>query len=812
MTVTRRAKSRSPLLTYGPAARVVALAAFWLASCLLVRADILLRFVVFDGDEGLKAMRPVLHDFEVAHPGVKVKLENVEFNTYFQKLLAQYAADVAPDVAMMDPGHFQAFAKRGALNPLNQYFSVVPGFNIRDYYDQIVKAHSYKGELFVLPRDIAPMGLIYYNKKAFDEAGIPYPDGSWTWDFNIRPEFKEKDFLWVLQQLTKKDAKGQVTRWAFIPSWTTLLADTFTYSQGVRYVDDPEKPSKLFYNDPRTIKAYQLTADLCLKYKFMPSTNDLNTSLQATGWQLFASQKVAMYQCGIWDSESIRRALKPGTEQFFDWDITLAPGYKDGVKAAPTGGSGYAMLSSTPHPKEAWELIQWMAGEHGMVAMAKSGSAQPAIHKLAMSSAWIPGPNTPIAEQYPKSRILTDTAVQYVVFGASSDSWPEIDDLIKPHFDPIFLGTGTAEEQLKLGQSIAEKRLQAILKQKEAPRFNWTGGIVFGAGLILALIGWVFYPERKKKLSRQERTENRMGFLFMSPGLLGILFFSLGPMVISLLMSLADWDIIRPAQWRGLGNYSEAFFEDSRFWKCLEVTGIYTLIAVPLGLVGALALALLLNTKVRGMTLYRTCFYLPALASVVASSLIWKRVFQPDGGLLNAVIYGSDGHRNLLGIGSLLTSITGKAEPANWLGSEKLAMPSIAIMSLWGLGAGMIILLAGLQGVPQYYYEAATLDGAGAWRRFRHVTLPMIAPSLFFVSVTGVIGGLQVFTQAFVITQGGPNDSTRFFMYHLYDQAFRNLRMGYASALAWLLFLVILVMTLIQFKLNRKIYYEAELR
>jgi multiple sugar transport system permease protein len=271
-------------------------------------------------------------------------------------------------------------------------------------------------------------------------------------------------------------------------------------------------------------------------------------------------------------------------------------------------------------------------------------------------------------------------------------------------------------------------------------------------------------------------------------------------------MSFTKWDIIQSADYRGLTNYREAIFEDPRFWNSVKVTSIYTVASVPLGLIFALALALLLNTKVRGMPLYRTMFYLPALASAVASALIWRKIFQPDGGLLNLMLFGSDGLGDPFGLRSMI-GLSG--ELPNWLGDERLALPSLIIMSLWGVGGGMVILLAGLQSIPDFYYEAATLDGAGIWSKFKVVTLPLLSPSLFFTLITGVIGSFQVFTQAFVMTQGGPNDSTRFYMLHLYEQSFGSLRMGYASALAWLLFGVIFLMTRIQWSLNKYVYYEG---
>jgi multiple sugar transport system permease protein len=768
--------------------------------------------VVWDGDASLKTIRGELVNFEAAHPGVKVTLENVDFTTYFQKLLTQYAADVAPDIAMMDAGHFQSFARRNALYPLQQFFSSTAGFRVEDYYPQAIASDTYQGKLWVLPRDVSPVGLIYYNKRAFDEAGIPYPDGTWTWDFQERPQLREKDFLWVLHKLTKVGADGKVERYGFTPAWPTALADTFAYSQGARYANNSESPTELYFNDPRVVRAHQLVADLSLKDHWLPGQSSLNNEMQASGMQLFVAQKVAMYQSGIWDCQEIRLRNVFGSPDFFDWDIALAPAYKDGTRGAPAGGSGYSIMRSTPHPKEAWELTQWMAGEHGMKAMAAAGVAQPAIQKYARSAPWIPDASTPAAQQIPKSRILTDVAVQYQVSTPTADFWQELSDLENPKLDPIWLGTSSAKDALDQVQDVTTNRLHQILQQRNLSGFNWAAGGVCGAGLILGIVGWVYMPERRKKLSPQGRRENRVGYAFMSPGLIGLLVFSIGPMVLSLLMSFADWDIITPAHWRGVGNFFEAFFQDSRFWKCLAVTGIYTVLAVPLGVLMNLVLALLLNTKVGGISIFRTFFYMPALASTVAASLIWKKIFQEDGGLANTVIYGAKGDGNLFGLGHLFSAIAGKPGPPNWLANERLALPSIAVMSIWAAGGGMIILLAGLQGVPQFYYEAATLDGASVWQRFRHVTLPLIAPSLFFVLVTGVIGSFQTFTQAFVITQGGPNDTTRFYMYHLYDQAFRNLRMGYASALAWILFFIILAVTVIQFRLSRNIHYEADLR
>lgn len=770
-----------------------------------------LRLMLWEGDEALRTLRKVVTDFEKANPDISVKIENVDFGAYFQKLLAQYAANVAPDVVAMGTTEFLRFAQRGAMLPLDELLSNTPGISIQDWYPQMIEASRLDGKLYLLPRDIAPKALIYYNKRLFDEAGIPYPDGSWTWDFRPRPELRERCFTWVMERLSGKGPDGK-KRWGFTPGWSGVFVDTLVLSTGARYADRRQNPTRLTYDDPRVIQAFQFAADCSFKYGWVPTPTEITSVLQTSSLQLFIQGRTAMFMSGIWDTPNVRKALKPGTPEFFEWDITLAPGFRDGVRAYSTGGTGYSIMSGTRHPKEAWRLVQWLSGEPGMTALARSGLAQPAIRKYALSDAWLPGPDTPLDQRYPASRIVTDTAVEYVVFDPAADYWGEVNGIVQAEIDRIFNGTATAEEALKAGTARANRRLGTILREERLPRYNWAAGWGLGLSGVAVLVGWVFWPDRGKRRTRQEKQEARAAWAFLSPWLIGMLTLTLGPMLLSLLMSFASWDIVLPAQWRGSGNYSEALTSDPRFWVSLRVTAVYTVVAVPLGIIGALLLALLLNVKVRGIAFFRTMFYMPALASAVAASLIWKRIFQPEGGLLNRVIYGTDGQGDFLGIASLLASVVPQGQQANWLGLEQLALPALIIMSLWGVGGGMVILLAGLQGIPQHYYEAATLDGAGPWQRFRAVTFPLLTPALFFSLITGVIGSFQVFTQAFVMTSGGPNNATRFYMLHLYETAFGGLRMGYASALAWILFLVIMVFTAIQFQLNRFVYYEADTR
>lgn len=297
---------------------------------------------------------------------------------------------------------------------------------------------------------------------------------------------------------------------------------------------------------------------------------------------------------------------------------------------------------------------------------------------------------------------------------------------------------------------------------------------------------------RRPRRSRMARRENLEGWLFASPWILGFLIFTLGPMVASAVLSFAEWDIVTAPQWVGLGNF-ERFVADESAIHALQVTTIYAVVSVPLQIVLGVLLALLLNAKISGLRIYRTVYYLPAVLSGVAVALLWRWIFSKDFGLLN------------LGLG--LIGIDGPG----WLTDPNWALSALILMSLWGVGASMVIYLAGLQGIPSELYEAAKVDGAGPIHRFFSVTLPLLTPVLFFQLIMGIIRSLQVFVQALVMTNGGPADATLFYVLHLYRNAFLYFRMGYASLLAWVLFIYVLILTLLVFRSSRAwVYYESE--
>ena len=287
------------------------------------------------------------------------------------------------------------------------------------------------------------------------------------------------------------------------------------------------------------------------------------------------------------------------------------------------------------------------------------------------------------------------------------------------------------------------------------------------------------------------RNEAVAGYLFMMPLLLGIVFLTYGQFIYSLIISFTDKSVFAAGKWVGLQNYVKLLTDDYFFWKSIGATVLYAFGSVICTQLTALILAILLNNKhIRGKAVFRTIFYIPSIVPAVASCLLWMWMFNPDFGLFNAAL-------KLLGLPG-----------SKWIYAESTAVPSLMLMSAWACGAPMVIYLSGLANVPPTLLEAVDIDGGGAWTKFIHITIPMISPVLFYNTLMGVIGGFMTFTNSYIMTEGGPNNATLFVNYLIYRDAFQYNEFGYASALAWIVFFVLAVCTLIIFRFfGKKVYY-----
>jgi multiple sugar transport system permease protein len=294
----------------------------------------------------------------------------------------------------------------------------------------------------------------------------------------------------------------------------------------------------------------------------------------------------------------------------------------------------------------------------------------------------------------------------------------------------------------------------------------------------------------RTKLARREALE---GYIFLLPWVIGFLAFHFGPLLASLYLGFTNYRGAGSPTWIGLENFKRMFTEDPLFWQSLKVTVLYAVGFLPVGLVVGFGIALLMNQKVWGISVFRTIYYLPSVMTGVAVAILWQFVFHREYGVLNSIL-------RLFG-----------AEPIAWLNNSQWVLVAFIIMGLWGVGGGMIVYLSGLQSIPTELYEAASIDGANRWRRFWAITIPMMTPTIFFNLVTGLIATFQIFTTAYIMTQGGPNYGTYFFSLNIYYTTFRSLRLGYASALAWMLFVLILVLTLLVFSTARRwVFYAGE--
>jgi multiple sugar transport system permease protein len=299
-----------------------------------------------------------------------------------------------------------------------------------------------------------------------------------------------------------------------------------------------------------------------------------------------------------------------------------------------------------------------------------------------------------------------------------------------------------------------------------------------------------------RRMSLARRREAWQGYLFILPWMIGFLTFVVGPLLASLYYSFTYYPLLADPTWIGFENYLNALFKDRIFWLSVQRTLLWAITVVPLGIIGSFFAAVLLNRAIRGKTTFRVLFFLPSLTPEVAAAVLWVWILQPDVGVVNSVLKSWFGIRG-----------------PNWLASPDWALPSLILVALWtGIGSiRMLIFLAGLQSVPQELYDAGAVDGVNWWQKIWHITVPMISPTILLNLILGIIGSLQVFGLAFVTTAGGPAYATYFYALHLYQTAFRSFDMGYGSALAWFLFVTILVLTLIQISLSRRwVYYAGE--
>ena len=724
------------------------------------------------GQQEDQIVEDTLRAFEERNPGIRVKRINPgDSGQYFTKLQTMVAAGEPPDVFYMDFERIPIFAAAGQLAPLDE---TLP---IERFFTPAVDAFRFDGEgqgsgpLYGIPKDFTTVGF-YYNRSLLDRAGVQPPSDDWTWD----------DFIATARAVAALDEQ---TRGAEIVTWPWIVR-ALLWTEGVDILD---ADGELDLSDPKLVS----TLERLRSWRFDEEQTLLGAEAEGLdASSLFLTGRLGMVgPYGRWVVPSFRSIPPPG-EGGFEWDFAPLP--RGDVRANVIATVAWAMSPRSEHPDESARLLAWLVGPETQDAQSRLGLAVPTLRSVAESDAFIDPDVAP----------RNDRAYLDAVEHARVANWPR-----DPEFSAQFgqwmdlsLRTGRDLDASLTGFEDWWRTKQASpLSNTAFPAMPWIGILLVVGAIVAAGFLWLLLRARREVLSHAERSEERAGYALAMPWLIGFVFLLAGPITISLLLSFTRWNglgTLDTAEYVGLANYQRIFTEDRTFMESLRVTGYYVLLAVPLGQVFALAAAVLLNARLKGIEFFRAAWYLPSVLAGVGMSVLFLWVFKSEGGLINSAI-------------APVLSIFG-LEPPEWFNRDArlFGVPAFALMNLWLIGGSMMIYLAGLRNIPVELYEAASIDGARPWRRFTSVTLPMLGPVILFNGIMALIGSFQVFTQAFVMTSGGPGDDTRFYVLYLYNKAFDFYDMGYASALAWILLVVVLLLTGFVLRTSgRHVHYEG---
>ncbi len=614
---------------------------------------------------------------------------------------------------------------------------------------------------------------------------------------NVRVKIFDRNSYIV--KLTRFDSyTGSLKTAGFIPFFGNSWLYMYGWLNGGKFMSSDGRKCTL--DDPRIVEALQYIIDM---YDCLGGVEEArifqSSGMGSSMLDLFLNNKIAMKIEISWFMQTIS-SYKPN----MSFGVVPAPLPDSRIKAGGQpvswmGGWSYAIPSTAKNKDDAWKLMKWLcsleankirAEFESTVSKSKGQVYFPRLSPEKRFNKYLykkyikssPAISKNLKNAYSTMIYLLDYCKYRPVTPVGQKLWNE-------HKRAASLAIGhsmTAKEALDNGCRQVQISLNRILNPPDGPTVPWLKLIVL---YCLAILAWIVFMilrnRRKKQANGYRRNKWYEGYICVSPWLLGFFTFGAGSIVFSIVISFTSYDVLSPAKFIGLDNYRN-LVADPIFWLSIRNT-CFMIISVPLSIIAGIALALLLNHSLRGMQLYRTLFYLPAIVPMVAALLLWMKVFDPRIGFINQL---------------LITM--GVDDPPAWLSSPVWAKPSIIIMSLWGVGGSMVIWLAGLKNIPETLYEAAAIDGAGPIRRFTHITLPMLTPYIFFNLVMGMIGIFQIFEQAYIMTNGGPEDATLFYAYKLFNEAFRYLNFGTASAMAWLLFFVVLVITLFNFWLGKK--------
>jgi multiple sugar transport system permease protein len=748
-----------------------------------------------------RIVRQLVATFEASHPDIRIRRINAPAN-YYAKLKTMFASGEPPDVMFLNARDIPTFAGMGLLmdvDPLMKADAARGGgggadFNAEDFLKPTLDSFRFdgvthgKGGLYGLPSNFTGLGF-YYNKTLFKKAGVEEPNEHWTWE----------DFESKCREVAAK-APGsphgcalELTGDSFRAVLETFGVELFSPDSKRFNVRDP-----VLRNVLERVRRWTIDEKASRAVSATDPYDDVNTGSGA-----FALQRAAMYgPTGRWMVPEFRNIKD------FEWDFVPMP--KGTRRGTVLYIAAWSLSSATKHPKEAWSLARHLATPEGQEQLARTGLAIPSLRSVATGPTFMDPKLPPEHDE----RFLMDVEV----------AWPSVwppDSLMQRRFgahlqDCLRLGRTSIAESLDAAERDWNDEQSSPLRTGTFRPAPWRLiGLIIGA-VAAVVVGVVAVALLRWRPGRLRVREARAGYLMASPWVIGFLLFVLGPMVVSLALAFMRWRGLKTldhAEWVGLLNFEQMFGHDPRFRNSLWLTVKYAALGVPVTQAAALIAAVLMHENVRGTKFFRALWYLPSVLAGAGMAVMWQWVFNGEHGLLNAAVRPLCGPVNaVLGWLGGLVGATVPKMPPDWIGAdaEWAGVPAFVIAALWSIGGSMLIYLAGLQGIPQTLYEAAAIDGAGPVRRFLRVTLPMLSPVILFNVVIALIGSFQVFTMAYVMTKGGPGDSTTFYVLYLYNNAFESHEMGYASAMAWVLLVIIMALTgLVLWQGKKRVHYEG---
>jgi multiple sugar transport system permease protein len=753
-------------------------------------------------------MEPVLKRFEQAHPGYRVVIGQAaarDMTADPQRFLCSVAGGMPPDLIMFDRFAISEWAARGAFSSLNTLLAhdatnaaIANRINTNTIIAPAMAEVTYAGNVYGIPCG-ADDRILFYNKDVLVREGFVDAHGE------ARPPRTWEELEDYAVKLTTRDARGNITRLGFAPNTGNSWLYMYAWQNGAEFMSANGRTCTL--NSAATVGALDYMTRVYDRLGGARDVYAFQSTFQGNELDPFLTGKLVMKIDGDWILPLIatyRPAMNFGTAPAPLPAARLAAGHQP---ITWLGGWCYAIPAGARNKDGAWQMIRWLLS----LDANKLYYNEQAENSASQGRAYVPR----LTCSMPLNEYLYTTYVsnQPNVSAGLADAFKlAMDMLPASRFRPvtpvgqllwnqhiaafenaIYHKYPTAQQALDVATRIVQKELDRYYAPARGPLVSWRMLIAaYGALVLAVLLGIMVWQARSMGDRGYFRRQWYAGVCCAAPWLVGFIAFTGGPILFSIIMSFCQYDILNPARFIGIGNYRWILTQDPLFWKALWNT-LYMVIGIPVGMIASLGLAMLLNQQLKGMALYRTLFYLPAIVPAVAAAILWIWVFNPSHGLLNAAL-------ELIGIRG----------PA-WLQDARWSKPAIILMGLWGAGSGMIIWLAGLKGIPAHLYEAAEVDGANAWQRFCSITLPMMSPYIFFNLVMGLIGTFQIFSQAYIMTQGGPVNATLFYAYHLFNSAFRYLQMGQASAMAWVLFAIVFVLTVLQLALSKRwVHYEAE--